>query len=143
MRDAVARGDLVPDDAIVEILRPTLAGATSRGGYVLDGFPRTIAQAQALSAAVDAHGTAVDVGVHLDVPDEVLITLHARGRDDDTATVIAHRLSVYRTQALPMLDWYAQRQQLIVIDGDAAVEAVSDAVVHGLQARLLQRRLVS
>lgn len=144
VRDAVARGDLVPDEALVEILRPTLAAATSQGGYVLDGFPRTVAQAKALLDAGDAHDAALDVVVHLDVPDVVLIArLRERGRDDDTEAVIEHRLAVYREQTLPMLDWFEQRRQLVVVHGDAPVDAVHDAVVGGIQAWLLRRRLAS
>lgn len=133
-RRAVARGALVPDEVLVEVLRPALALAASRGGYVLDGFPRTVAQAETLGGVVTASGPPLDVVVHLDVPTAVLTErLLARGRADDDAAVIEHRLAVYRAQTLPMLDWYAQRQQLVVVDGDGPVEGVGAAVVKGLQ----------
>jgi adenylate kinase len=144
VRDAVARGDLVPDEVIVEILRPTLLLAGSRGGYVLDRFPRTVAQAESVDAVFGATGASVEVVVHLDVPDDVLTDrLLSRGREDDSASVIEHRLAVYRSQTLPMLDWYAQRQQLVVVDGDAAVADVSTEIVRGMQEWLLRRRLAS
>jgi adenylate kinase len=143
-QDAVSRGDLVPDDVIVKILWPTLMVAGSRGGYVFDGFPRTAAQAAALDGVFGAGGASVEAVVHLDVPDDVLTErLLARGREDDTAAVIDHRLEVYRSQTLPMLDWYAQRQQMVVVDGDAAVDHVGAAVVRGLQEWRLRRRLAS
>jgi adenylate kinase len=142
--EAVASGDLVPDEVIVEILRPTLLLAGSRGGYVLDGFPRTVAQAETVEAVFGASGASVELVVHLDVPDDVLIErLLARGRDDDSASVIEHRLAVYRSQTLPMLHWYAQRQQLVVVDGHASVGDVSARVVRGMQEWLLRRRLAS
>jgi adenylate kinase len=144
VRDAVARGDLVPDDVIIRILWPTLVPAGSRGGYVLDGFPRTAAQAAAMDRVFGASGASVEVVVHLDVPDDVLRErLLARGREDDTAAVIDHRLEVYRSRTLPMLDWYAQREQMVVVEGNAAVDDVSAAVVRGVQERRLRRRLVS
>jgi adenylate kinase len=143
-RDAVARGDLVPDDVIAKILWPTLVLAGSRGGYVLDGFPRTAAQAATMDRLFGTGGASVEVVVHLDVPDEVLTErLLARGREDDTAAVIDHRLGVYRSQTLPMLDWYAQRGRMVVVDGDATVDDVSAAVVRGLQEWRLRRRLAS
>lgn len=113
-----ASGDLVPDEVVVEILRPALLLAGSRGGYVLDGFPRNVAQAETVDAVFGASGASVELVVHLDVPDPVLAErLLARGRDDDSASLIEHRLAVYRSQTLPMLHWYAQRQQLVVVDG--------------------------
>lgn len=144
VRDAVARGDLVPDEVIVDILRPTLLLAGSRGGYVLDGFPRTVTQAEAVDSVFGASGASVEVVVHLDVPDPILTErLLARGRDDDSAAVIEHRLAVYREQTVPMLGWYARRQQLVVVDGTGAVSDVSTAIVRGMQEWLLRRRLAS
>lgn len=135
-RRAVARGALVPDEVLVEVLRPALALAGSRGGYVLDGFPRTVAQAESLGAVVTSTGPPLDVVVHLEVPPAVLTQrLLARGRADDDAAVIEHRLAVYAAQTLPMLDWYARRQQLVVVAGDGTVEEVSAAVTTGLQER--------
>jgi adenylate kinase len=143
-QDAVTRGGLVPDDVMVKILWPTLVLAGSRGGYVLDGFPRTAGQAATMDRVFGTNGPSVEAVVHLDVPDGVLAErLLIRGREDDIAAVIDHRLEVYRSQTLPMLDWYAQREQLVVVDGDAAVDDVSAAVVRGLQEWRRRRRLAS
>lgn len=144
VRDAVARGDLVPDEVIVDILRPTLLLAGSRAGYVLDGFPRTVAQAATVDTVFGRSGASVQVVVHLDVPEETLIErLLARGREDDASEVIEHRLAVYRSQTLPMLGWYAQRQQVVTVDGNAPVPDVGAAIVRGMQEWLLRRRLAS
>jgi adenylate kinase len=78
------------------------------------------------------------------VPDDVLTErLLTRGRDDDSASVIAHRLAVYRSQTLPMLHWYTTRQQLVLVDGHASVADVTARMVRGMQEWLLRRRLAS
>jgi adenylate kinase len=73
VRDAVAAGDLVPDNIIVDVLQPTIVLAGSREGYVLDGSPRTLAQAQSVDHVLGASGASIEAIVHLDVPDDVLI----------------------------------------------------------------------
>ncbi|MEX2291252.1 MAG: nucleoside monophosphate kinase [Mycobacteriales bacterium] len=111
VRKAVARGDLVPDDVIVDILRSTLLLAASRGGYVLDGFPRTLKQVEAMQGMLETNGLLVELVVQLHVPEAALTQrLLARGREDDSATVIEHRLAVYRSQTVPMLDAYARAE---------------------------------
>jgi adenylate kinase len=143
MQHAVARGDLVPEDMIVKIMRPTLLSAASRGGYVLDGFPRTLLQAELMDEVLGSH-LSVELVVHLHVPDATLTQrLLARGRGDDGAAVIDHRLAVYRAQTVPMLDWYARSEKLVLIDGTGTVEAVGAAVVRDIQEWLLRRRLAS
>lgn len=144
VRAAVAAGDLVPDNVIVDMLRPTIVLAGSRGGYVLDGFPRTLAQARSVDHVLGASGASIEAVVHLDVPDDVLVErLSARGRDDDSAAVIDHRLGVYRSQTLQMLEWFEQREQVMLVDGNGAVATVGDAIVRGMQEWLLRRRLAS
>lgn len=144
VRDAAARGDLVPDDVIVDILRPTLLAAASRGGYVLDGFPRTLKQAEAMDELLGTSGLSIELVVHLHVPEATLTQrLVARGREDDGAAVIDHRLAVYRSQTVPMLDWFARFQKLVLIDGTGTVDAVSAAIIRDMQEWLLRRRLAS
>jgi adenylate kinase len=138
---AVARGDLVPDATVVQMLRPTLAQAARAGGYVLDGFPRTRAQAELVADVTADVGGAVHVALHLDVPEkQVVERLVARGRDDDTADVVRHRLDVYREQTLPMLAFYVERHQLVVIDGTGSVEQVNREILRGLQEWRLRQR---
>lgn len=143
-QEAVQRGDLVADDVVLELLLPPLRQAAARGGYVLDGFPRTAPQARALHDAAAADDASVELAVHLDVPEDRLTErLLARGRDDDTADVIAHRLEVYRRQTVPMLDVYAERGELVTLDGDADADEVADRIVRDVQVWLLRRPLAS
>ncbi len=106
----VARGDLVPDDLVIDMLREPVVAASEQGGYLLDGFPRTVDQAEAAYKVARELGVAVQVAAHLDVPrDDLVRRLLARGRGaDDIPEVIAHRLDVYDEKTLPMLDYYAQ-----------------------------------
>ncbi len=132
----VDRGDLVPDAFVMDMLRKPVIAANDSGGYVLDGFPRTVDQAQAAYETARELGVSVRIAVFLDVPsDELIRRLLARGRGtDDTEDVIAHRLDVFREHTLPMLDYYADREELIKVDGARP----EDEVTVSLLARLDQ-----
>ena len=101
---------------------------------MLDGFPRTVDQAQAAFEVAHALGVEVQAAVHLDVPDEELIRrLLARGRGaDDTEEVIAHRLEVYREKTIPLLDYYAGREWMFTVDGTQS----PDEVLQDIEGRL-------
>ena len=131
----VQRGDLVPDFLILDVLRKPVVAASQSGGYVLDGFPRTVEQAQIAYAVAKDLGVEAQVAVHLDVPREELVRrLLARGRGtDDTEDVIAHRLEVYQEHTVPMLDYYAQREELVTVDGGRPPDEVSWSLVSRLQ----------
>ena len=127
------RGDLVPDGVVMDMLRkPVLAAAS---GYVLDGFPRTVDQAEASYDVVRAFGAEVQAAIHLDVPREELIRrLLARGRgSDDTETVIEHRLQGYRDNTLPLLEYYAGREWMFTVNGDRPTDAVHEDIVARIQ----------
>src|SRR5215213_5567475 len=128
----ISRGDLVPDAIVMDMLYKPLSAASKAGGYVLDGFPRTVEQARAAYMVARDLGANVQVAVHLDVPrDELVRRLLARGRGaDDTAEVIDHRLRVFEESTLPMLDYYAEREQLVTVDGAKSVDAVSSSVLE-------------
>ena len=131
----VQRGDLVPDSLILDVLRKPVVAASQSGGYVLDGFPRTVEQAQIAYAVAKDLGVEAQVAVHLDVPREELVRrLLARGRGtDDTEDVIEHRLEVYQEHTVPMLDYYAQREELVTVDGGRPPDEVSWSLVSRLQ----------
>src|SRR3569833_1451826 len=135
VKEYVSRGDLVPDAIIMDKLYKPVRAAVESGGYVLDGFPRTVEQASAAYERVGDQGMAVQVAVHLMVPDEELIRrLMARNRgSDDTREVIEHRLEVYREKTLPMLDYYALRERLVHVNGARREAEVTWSITVQLQ----------
>ena len=121
----MSTGRLVPDDVIVAIIRQRLEEPDCRAGYLLDGFPRTIAQAEALDDMLQKRGTPLDAVLQLDVPeDELFRRLAGRGRADDTPDVIRQRLVAYRQQTQPLLDYYARGGLLKRIDGLGTVDEI-------------------
>ena len=131
----VDAGDLVPDAVVMDMLRKPVVAAAEGGGYVLDGFPRTVDQAKAAFETARELGVEVQAAVHLDVPDEELIRrLLARGRgSDDTEDVIAHRLEVFREMTIPLLDYYAGREWMFTVDGAHTPDEVHEDIVARLQ----------
>jgi adenylate kinase len=135
VRQYIARGDLVPDAIIMDILYKPVVAASANGGYVLDGFPRTVEQAQAAYRVAGDLGVAVQLAVHIDVPsDELLRRLLARARGvDDTEEVIAHRIRVYEEKTLPLLDYYAERETLVKVNGARPVSEVTWSIAVQMQ----------
>ena len=136
--EVIDRGELVPDDLMIAVMADALGdGAT--GGYVLDGFPRTVAQADMLEQE-GSPLAAPDLAVHLDIPDAVVhqrLAQRAReeGRADDAdADVIERRLQVYRDETAPLLAHYRRRGELLTVDGDALPDEVSARVLAAVDA---------
>jgi adenylate kinase len=133
-----ARGDLVPDDVLFEILVPVVLDADhATGGYLLDGFPRTMAQALRAAEIGIRHRIGSDAVVYLTAPEPVLLDrLLARaereGRADDTPDVIRHRIAVFETQTRPLVDYYRRRGLLLEVDADRP----EDDVAAELRSRL-------
>lgn len=121
----MSSGQLVPDDLIIALIRERLTQPDCQTGYLLDGFPRTIAQAEALDAVLAQQGTPLDVVLELQVAEEELFQrLAGRGRADDKPEVIRQRLVAYRKQTEPLLAYYGTRGLLKSIDGLGTVEDV-------------------
>ncbi len=121
----MSAGALVPDGIIVAIIAQRLAEPDCRQGYLLDGFPRTIAQAEALDTMLAEKGTPLDVVLELQVPEEELFRrLAGRGRADDNPEVIRQRLAAYRKQTEPLLEYYGRRGLLKSIDGLGTVDEI-------------------
>ena len=134
-REYLAKGDLVPDAVVMDMLRKPVVAASQAGGYVLDGFPRTVDQAKAAYETAQELGVAVEVAVYLEVPTaELTRRLLARGRGkDDTPEVIEHRLTVFEAKTRPMLDYYAEREELITVNGARPVPEVFWSITVQLQ----------
>ncbi|MBN1589281.1 MAG: adenylate kinase [Pirellulales bacterium] len=129
----MSQGQLVPDDIIVAIIGERLAEPDCQKGYLLDGFPRTIAQAEALDALLSRQNTSLDAVLELRVPEEELFNrLAGRGRADDKPDVIRQRLVAYREQTEPLLDYYEKKKVLKSIDGLGTVDDIFNRVVETL-----------
>ncbi len=120
------RGELVPDQLVLDIIAERLSQPDTESGWILDGFPRNVSQAGFLAELLqklEQNGVRV---INLEVPDEVLVSrLLDRGRQDDTEQVIRRRLEVYREQTLPLIDFYRDRQQLMSVNGNQPLEKVT------------------
>ena len=122
-------GRLVPDDIILEIIAERLAEPDCRAGYLLDGFPRTIAQAEGLDKMLAQGQTPLDVVLEIQVPSEELKKrLAGRGRADDTPQVIEQRLVAYHDQTAPLLDYYGKAGLLKRVDGVGSVDQIFDRI---------------
>ncbi|MGH9209183.1 MAG: adenylate kinase [Acidimicrobiales bacterium] len=158
-------GGLVPDDIMIGIVKERLdRGDTTHRGYVLDGFPRTVAQADALAAITEVRP--LDVVVDLDVPREVVVARLAGRRacadcgtnysvdkpprygwrcdncggeviqrEDDTTQAIKHRLDDYEEKTAPLIEWYKERDLLEVIDGEGEPDGVTRRLIVAIDAR--------
>jgi adenylate kinase len=136
LRGYLEAGDLVPDELVLELMiGRVIAAARDEGGYVLDGFPRTLAQAEAAAGiAAQANATA-QAALYLDAPPEVLIgrlTERGEGRPDDSEEVARHRLDVYVKSTEPLIDYYTGRTILVPIDASESIDLVSQQIFSAL-----------
>ena len=132
-----ARGDLVPDQIVLDVLTPAVVEAAARGGYILDGFPRTLPQATAAAELGARLGVTLHAVVYLHAPGEVLTRrlLDRAGQDgraDDRAEVIRHRLEVFAETTGPLIPYYTERGILITVDADQPPESVTAGIQAGL-----------
>jgi len=136
------RGDLVPDDLVHRLVREKVSEAMgATGGYLLDGFPRTLAQAQVAHAAAVEQGVPAHAAVTFEVPRAVLVErllerAQADGRTDDDEKTILHRLDVYDRETEPVVAFYEGLGVLIGIDADRPVGEVTASTIAALRAAL-------
>jgi len=134
----VAAGDLVATADVLAVLGARLRAATRAGGWVLDGAPRTVTQAEALDGMLVAMDAPIEGVVALDVPEaEVRARLARRARaehrGDDTDDVITHRLAVWTGAGIPVLAWYERRGLLLHVDGTGDAAGVAARLAHALE----------
>jgi adenylate kinase len=139
------RGELVPDAVMVEIIAERVARPDAAKGFILDGFPRTIAQAEALEALLKRLGRRLDAVIQIAVDEDKLVArIEQRAREtggaraDDNAETLKTRIAVYRQQTAPVADFYAQKGMLSTVNGMGSVDAVSAAIGNVLKSAEVQ-----
>lgn len=154
----IDRGELVPDSVIIDMVRERITREDCKNGFLLDGFPRTVIQAEELAAITD-----IDYAVNIDVPSERLVarisgrrmcpgcgaayhvSMHAEPtckkcggelyqRDDDREETVKNRLKVYTEKTAPLIAFYEAKGKLVTVDGDQNVDAVTESILKGLGA---------
>lgn len=144
-KDIMAGGGLVPDDVVVGIISDRIDQPDAQNGFILDGFPRTVPQAEALDALLKRKRLALDAVIELRVNESALLErvetrvaqMRERGeeiRADDTPEVLSKRLASYRAQTEPLVHYYADKRKLVTIDGMATIDEVEAAINRVLAA---------
>jgi adenylate kinase len=123
------RGELVPDELILDLIKERLSQPDAKQGWILDGFPRNVSQAAFLDKLLAQLGLNADTVLNLEVPDEVLIErLLARKRKDDNEETIRRRLEVYHQDTVPVIDYYTNQGSLKAVNGNLAMEEVTKSL---------------
>jgi adenylate kinase len=134
----LASGDLVPDDLTVSLIRERLSEPDAGKGFVLDGFPRNLAQAEGLDAMLAEIDRELDAVLFFDLSDEIAVErLRGRaedeGRDDDTPEAIARRLEIYHEQTEPVVERYRTTGKLVPLHAERSIEAVAVEIAEALE----------
>lgn len=131
--EVMARGELVSDDLVLAIVRHRLEA--HGGGWVLDGFPRTLTQAESLDSLLRQLHQEIELVVLLELDDAALLErLLNRGRDDDTEEVIRNRLEVYREKTSPLIAHYRELGLLVPVEATGSIETIADRIDAALSA---------
>jgi adenylate kinase len=147
VKDTISRGDLVPDDLVVSLIAQAIDAPEAKNGFILDGFPRTVKQAEALDRLLKDRGLKLDAVIELKVDEAALlariekrIAEHmAKGhavRSDDDPSVLKQRIANYRKQTAPLSDYYRQTGALLPIDGMQPMDTVEAEIEKALQKRV-------
>lgn len=130
VKDILATGGLVSDEIVIDLIKANLPAAEAAGGAIFDGFPRTVAQAEALDAMLGERGAKIDKVVRLKVDEAALVARIEKrfadeGRSDDNPEAYKVRLAAYNAQTAPLLPYYAAQAKLFEVDGMGLVDAVA------------------
>jgi len=124
-------GELVPDEVVVAMMLERLTRPDCGHGFLLDGFPRSVAQAMALDRHLAELGTPLDAAINLEVAEgELLHRLAGRGRPDDNARTIRNRLEVFASSTRPLLDYYDEQGLLFSVAAAGTIDEVSERILH-------------
>jgi adenylate kinase len=130
----MSSGELVDDATMAEVVRDRLTHADAAAGFILDGYPRTLGQADTLAAILGESEVTLDAVVFIAVPEAELVRRAlARQRADDTEEVIRQRQEVYRRSTQPLIDHYQDQGLLLRIDGDQSIEQVAASIESALE----------
>jgi adenylate kinase len=137
VKPIVESGRLVPDDLMIDLIRERLSQTDCADGFILDGFPRTMAQAEALDEVLGEIGRSLSIVFELQVPydvavDRLLRRAELEGRKDDTPDAIAKRIELYHRETAPLVEHYRAQGILVGIHGDRAVEEVYTEIQEAL-----------
>ena len=137
-KGVMARGELVSDAILLGMLEDRFSRPDTAGGFILDGYPRNLAQADALDGLLTRLKQSFDYAVQLDVPTELLVEriagrAQAEGRADDSPESVRTRLKVYDDQTAPVIEYYRQHGQLTVVDGVGDLDEVFTRIVEAIQ----------
>lgn len=139
VKSILASGGYVPDEITNEIVADRLAQDDAQDGFLLDGYPRTVAQVEALDTLLDGWGHPLQAVVELQVEEQELVSrilkrAETSGRSDDTEEVIRERLRIYREETEPLVRIYSERNLVIEIDGVGELDEVTDRITAALDA---------
>ncbi len=139
VKDKLDAGELVSDELVLRMVKESLE-ASDGDGFILDGYPRTVRQAEEGREAAEAMGMSAEVAIFLATDEDELIRRLCKrateeGREDDTEDVIRQRLATYQTETAPVIDHYRDRGMLIEVDGMQPIEKVTDDIVEKLSER--------
>ena len=136
-KEVMARGELVSDAILLGMLEDRFSRADTADGFILDGYPRNLAQADALDKLLARIGQPMDFAVQLEVPAELLVEriagrAKAEGRADDNPESVRKRLQVYESQTAPVIGFYRQHGQLTVVDGVGELDVVFSRIIEAI-----------
>lgn len=133
VKSVIERGELVPDELLIDILDDAMSKVTGKDGYVFDGFPRTCQQARDMDVLLSTKKESVSIVLALDVNDEEIIgrllkRAELQGRKDDTKEVIENRLDIYNKQTQPLIKFYREQNKFTSVNGIGGVEDICNSI---------------